>query len=47
MTDCIICGRKVATDAAKFADTRPVYTDTGAYHLGCESEVFDEVYAEV
>jgi hypothetical protein len=47
ITYCFICGEPVDSDAAKHDDTRPVYTDGGAYHLGCESDVFDEVYAEV
>jgi hypothetical protein len=43
-SECIVCGETVPDEAAKFDPQAPVYSDDGVYHLGCESELFDEVH---
>lgn len=45
--ECVVCGEGFPEDYGKFDPKAPVYADDYVYHLECEDEVFDEVYAEV
>lgn len=45
--NCIVCGDPIPNEYDKYDDKAPVYADNYVYHLGCESGVFDEVYAEI
>lgn len=44
---CAVCGEPIPEDYGKWDTTAPVYADDFVYHMGCEAEVFEEVYAEV
>lgn len=48
MTDdiCTVCGEPFPEDYRKYDPKAPVYADNYAYHLGCESEVFESVNTE-
>lgn len=44
---CAVCGDGFPDDYGKHDPNAPVHMDDGAYHLGCEGEIFYEVFAEV
>lgn len=46
---CEVCNDPVdtETDFEQYDPQAPVYTDEGAYHLGCEDGMFDETYVEI
>lgn len=45
--NCEVCDEPIPEDYGKHDPKAPVYADGYVYHLGCEGDVFDEVYAEV
>ena len=47
--NCGGCGEPLDHDAEReqYDEKAIVYADDYAYHLGCEDQVFEEVYAEV
>lgn len=42
---CSVCDEAIPDDYGKFDPRAPVYADEFVYHLGCEEDVFTEVYA--
>ena len=48
-SDCSVCGDPIPEEYGKHDPKAPVYDDDAGevYHLGCESEVFEEVYCEL
>lgn len=45
--ECEVCGDPIPNEYGKHDPKAPVYADDYVYHLGCEDEVYEEVYAEV
>lgn len=50
MTDkCRVCGEPIPDEYGKFDPKAPVYGPEAGdvHHLGCEDDLFDEVYSSV
>jgi hypothetical protein len=44
---CKVCDETFPDEYDKFDPRAPVYADDYVYHLECEGDIYDEVYAEV
>ena len=44
---CDVCDGTIPDEYTKWDPQAPVYTDDGVYHLGCEDDVFAEVFSSV